>query len=356
MNVRKLVYWLQMFSTLVLAAACKEDEAVPAGRFEQGVFVVNEGNFSDADGTISYMDRAGSVTHDLFGLVNNERALGDVVQSMTIDGEFAYVVVNNSNKVEVVEANTFKSVYTLQGLKLPRYFTTYNGKGYLTEWVNFIDYGRVAVIDLEKREVIETITTDFGAENIVAHLGLIYVSNSFTNTVSVIDPEEGEVVNTIEVGDSPGVFLVDKENYLWVVCGGGYDEMYNPLNNGALVQLDPALTSDFQNNSIRKKIELHMNISPKAAIDAVNNIIYYYKGKSLYSIAPSAAEASATPLLTEANAISFYGIGYEVTSGLVYLADSKAFSGNGKVFVYDTDGAFIKSVDSGRGPNGFVFR
>lgn len=357
MSVMKYCNGLVLVFSLVLLAACDDDER-PLGQFESGVFVVNEGNFSDADGTISYWDKASSVTHDLFGLVNNDRALGDVVQSMTIDGDLAYVVVNNSNKVEVVEANTFKAVYTLEEVKLPRYFTTYNGKGYLTEWVSFADQGRVSVVDLTSHEVKETITTDYGAENIIQHQGRLYVSNSFTNTVTVIDPVEEEVVNTIEVGDSPGAFLVDKENYLWVVCGGGYDENYNPLNNGSLVQLNPATSTDPEANSstIKKTISLGKNISAKATIDVMNDAIYYYKGKSVYKIGTSATEAPAEPLFTETNAVSFYGIGLDASSGILYVADSKAFSGNGTVFTYNRSGTFIKSFEAGRGPNGFVFR
>ena len=112
--------------------------------------MINEGNFQDADGSISFINPDdGSVKQDLFGSVNNGLALGDVVQSMTIDDDFAYVVVNNSNKIEVVNANTFVSEHTIQGLSLPRYFTTLNGKGYVTEWVNYSDPGRVTIIDIE---------------------------------------------------------------------------------------------------------------------------------------------------------------------------------------------------------------
>ena len=169
-----------------MLTSCDDDDNKPAGEFESGIFVINEGNFQDADGTISFISpRDGSVKQDLFGSVNNGLALGDVVQSMTIDGDFAYVVVNNSNKIEIVDANTFVSVHTIQGLSLPRYFTTLNGKGYVTEWVSFTDPGRVTIIDLENHTAGESITTDYGAENILAYNGLLYVSNSFSNTVSV---------------------------------------------------------------------------------------------------------------------------------------------------------------------------
>ena len=220
--MKKLKFYTLILLTVlsVSFSSCDDDDNKPKGQFEQGVLVVNEGNFQDANGTISHISPDGTVTQDLFGTVNNGLALGDVVQSMSIEGEFAYIVVNNSNKMEVVNANTFEAEYTLNNVLLPRYFTALDGKGYLTEWVSFSEPGRVAIIDLQNHVVTESITTDFGAENIIAHQGKLYVSNNFTNTVSVIDPVGKAVIKTIEVGNSPGEFLVDKQNMLWVICAG----------------------------------------------------------------------------------------------------------------------------------------
>ncbi|HEX6227752.1 MAG TPA: DUF5074 domain-containing protein, partial [Chryseolinea sp.] len=193
--MKKLKLYLLILVTMVCISllSCDDDENNPNAQLEDGVFVVNEGNFQDANGTVSHIAADNTVTHDIFGTMNHGLALGDVVQSMTIDGDFAYIVVNNSNKMEVVNANTFVLEYTLKNVLLPRYFTTLNGKGYLTEWVSYSDPGRVAVIDLTNHVVTESITTDFGAENIIAHEDKLYVSNNFSNTVSVIDPAAGEV-------------------------------------------------------------------------------------------------------------------------------------------------------------------
>src|SRR5688572_24191989 len=109
---RYMLVLLTVFS--VTFSSCDDDDNNSSGKFEKGIFVVNEGNFLDADGTVSHINEDnGTVTQDLFGSVNNGLALGDVVQSMTIDEDLAYIVVNNSNKMEVVNSNTFKTEYTL---------------------------------------------------------------------------------------------------------------------------------------------------------------------------------------------------------------------------------------------------
>ena len=351
--MKKLKVYVLILVTIVSVSfsSCDDDDDQPKGKFEEGVFVVNEGNFQDANGTISHISPEDTVTQDLFGTVNNGLALGDVVQSMSIDGEFAYIVVNNSNKMEVVNANTFEAEYTLKNVSLPRYFTTLDGIGYLTEWVSFSEPGRVAIIDLQNHVITESITTDFGAENIIAHQGKLYVSNNFTNTVSVIDPVGKNVIKTIEVGNSPGELLVDNQNMLWVVCAGAYQ-----ADDGELVQLDPAKSDDEAANSVLKTVELHVNVSSKAAINKAKNKIFYYKGNSVYALSTSDTEAPASALFTEPQASSFYGIGIDPENDVLYMADSKSFAGNGTVYRYSVSGSVMDNFTAGVGPNSFAFK
>jgi YVTN family beta-propeller protein len=351
-------YQLILIAAILLTIfSCDDEDNQPAGEFEEGVFVINEGNFLDADGTISFINpHDGAVKQDLFGSVNNGLALGDVVQSMTIDGDFSYVVVNNSNKIEVVNANTFASEHSIPGLSLPRYFATLDGTGYVTEWVSFADPGRVTIIDLDDHTKGASVTTGYGAEDILAHDGLLYVSNNFSNTVSVIDPNELEVIKTIEVGNSPGKFLVDKDDMIWVVCGGGFDMDYNPLNDGKLVRLDPAKSEDESANSVLINIDLGTNLTAKAAINGTKDKIFYYVGNTVYSINTTATDAPGAPLFTEANSTGFYGIGIDPENDLLYLADTKNFAGNGIVYRYTLSGEVVDNKVAGRGPNGFVFK
>lgn len=345
MKNQRINFFTLLLVNVFLFTGCDENEKNVNSEFRSGVVVVNEGNFTDADGTISFFNPENeTVTLDLFGLVNNDRALGDVVQSMTIAGDEAYIIVNNSNKVEIVDANTFEAIHTLSDVSLPRYFATANGKGYLTEWVSFVAVGRVSVIDLATHEVLNTITTDFGAENIIATSNKIFVSNNFSNTVSVIDPSTDEVIETIEVGSSPGEFVVDSENNLWVICGGDYE-----ANNGTLVQLNPV------SEVVIKTIELSINPSVKLAIDEAKTSLFYYNDNIVYKTAISAVE-EAEPFITQASNVSFYGIDIDSETDIIYLADSKGFLGNGTVYRYNTDGSFIDTFNAGRGPNGFLFK
>ncbi|NBW36659.1 MAG: hypothetical protein EBR30_16885 [Cytophagia bacterium] len=345
MKKLSLNFFVLLLTSLFVFTSCDESDNGPKGDFDNGVLVINEGNFNSGDGTVSFFEpNSKTVTKDIFGLVNNELALGDVVQSMTVVGDEAFIVINNDNKVEVVNVNTFEAIHTINDVKLPRYFATASGKGYLTEWVSFSESGRVSVVDLTTYEVTKTITTDRGAENLMLVGDKLFVSNNFTNTVSVINTTTDAVVKTIEVASAPGEFVVDAQNKLWVVCSGRYQQ-----NNGALVQIDPST------ETVVKTISLSRNVSPKLATDKSKNALYFYSGKSIYKLATTATAAPAEPLLTENNATGFYGLDIDQNTNVIYAGDAKGFAGDGVVFRYNIDGSLIDSFEAGRGPNGFVF-
>jgi hypothetical protein len=176
------------FSTLLLASCeSKNDDVTPTPTNDgNNVFVTNEGVFRSANASVTYYNKATkALTADIFRGVNG-RALGDVVQSMTVSGSMGYLVVNNSNKMEVVSLPGFKSVATIGSLEQPRYFVSAdNTKGYVTEWVS-ATVGRVSIIDLANNVKTGTLPTGRNPEKPLIFNNLIYVPNSDENTLTVI--------------------------------------------------------------------------------------------------------------------------------------------------------------------------
>lgn len=335
-----------LFFLLTALVSCNKDDLKPKGEFSTGALVINEGSFNKADGTIGFFDPTSlEATQDIFGLKNNGKALGDIVQSMFIEGDLAYIPVNNSNTLEVVNSNTFVGEYTLNDVKLPRYFTVYKGKGYLTEWVSFTDPGRVSVINLTDRKVETTITTDFGAENIIEVNGNLYVSNNFSNTISVINPADNKVSTTIEVGNSPGEFVLDTDNNLWVICGGDFG-----IDNASLHRIDPTT------NKVEKSLELVSSTSSQLVLNKAKDQLLFTSGKNIYRISTKNPELPQAAFIIASDAIQVYGIGVDPQTDIIYVADAKGFQSNGIVFRYKSDGIAIDSFAAGKGPNGFIFR
>lgn len=106
-------------AAIFLVSACEKEPEVPTpsivSSFTNGVFILNEGAFGAGNSGISfYSKNENSLIPDLYQQANN-LPLGDVLQSMTIFGQKAYLCVNNSQKIEVVSLADFqkKSSITL---------------------------------------------------------------------------------------------------------------------------------------------------------------------------------------------------------------------------------------------------
>ncbi|MBE63096.1 MAG: hypothetical protein CMB89_12105, partial [Flammeovirgaceae bacterium] len=234
----KSLYFLAVIGVLT---ACDNNDPEPevVGQFEGGVFVSNEGNYGEGDGSLSFINHEGVVINNLFVNVNS-KDLGDVVQSLHISNDLLFTVVNNSNKIEVVSlSDNLKSLYTIDNLALPRYMDSNEGTGYVSEWISFEDPGQITVFDLITGEISNSIEVGYGAEGVKVVGDYLFVANNFGTTVDLIDLTTETVSASIEVGSSPKLFVEDAQGDIWVSCQGGLDLDWNPANDGKLVELDP---------------------------------------------------------------------------------------------------------------------
>ncbi len=356
MNTLKKTVFSFSILVLVFLSSCNPDDEptaiVPTGEYAKGVFIVNEGNFGASNGTISYYNSTTkTAVQDLFGIANDNALLGDVVQSFYVDGLKGYVVVNNSNKLVSVDYDTFKLSDTLTtDLANPRYFTTHNGKGFLSNWGNFdanfrLDQSYVAVIDLSTLEVTKKINTDNGTENLLVVKENLFASSNFTNSIAVINPTAETLSKNIEVYFAPSEMVEDKNNKLWVLCTGTFGG-----NDGRLYKIDPV--------SLIKEDSIMLGINPagRLAKNKAGDALYIIQGTKVYEIAITDTALPNTPLIENTSVTQFYGLGVDPETGEIYVADGAGFQGSGTVYRYDSDGTLKGDFPAGMGPNGFVFK
>ncbi len=233
---------------LVLASSCKKDEEEEPTNNEvnytRGIFVTNEGSFNGNNASITHFDPSLKQTESVYQVANGV-GLGDVLQSFTIIGDKAYAVVNNSQKVEVLELKTMKRIATITGVDYPRHLLDAgNGKAYLT---NGSLAGEVKIIDLITNTIAGSIAVGMGPEKMYKSADKVFVCNSggwsIDNTISVIDINTSAVVSTITVGDRPIDMALDSFGNLWTLCSGEtlYDENWAVVGNtpAMLYQIDP---------------------------------------------------------------------------------------------------------------------
>lgn len=334
-------------------SSADEDSFSLAG---EGVFILNEGNFGTPNGSVSFYHRGSAqVMNDVFGKNNGGQLLGDVVQSMTISGDRAFIVANNSNKIEVVNHATFKSVGVVQNLKQPRYFVALNqDKGYVTEWVTYGAQGRVSVIDLKTLSVIKSIPVGVLPEQLIISNGKLYVANSGGNTISVINTTTDAAESTIHTSDGPSEFVKDKNGNIWLLSAGKVvytDDWsaidYSKTTAGSLSKLSTSLTGT-QTITFPSNRSIPKNLTINGAGD---KLYFNYEGKTLEH-AVNGTTLNATAVIDR----SFYGMEVDPETGNIFGSDNNNFSGDGSVFIYSPKGVKLKEFKAGIGPNGFVFR
>ncbi|MEI7661137.1 MAG: DUF5074 domain-containing protein [Bacteroidota bacterium] len=342
-----------------LSVSCKkkdDNEYKSAGPFANGAFISNEGTFGHNNGSVSYYDFAGdSVRNNIYSPVNKHN-LGQLLQSVYIANGMAYMVMNVSDTVVVASVDDFKAAGYITGLNLPRYMTSYSNKGYITQWG---ENGAVKVVDLSLNKVIKTIKAGTGPEFAMVVGGNVMVCNGggfdVDSTITVINPTNDNILQTIRVGDNPKEMVVDKNNNIWVICYGyiKYDLNYNIIleTPSKLVKLSGEAPYQKLGEYIisQTKHPQHIDISND------KSTVYYGGGfgfTGIYAMNITAASLPASPFI---GVTSFYGFNVIPSNGDIYALDAGDYTGPGTLSRYSKSGSLIKQYSTGIAPNGVAF-
>ncbi len=354
---------MKILKLLILATvplffnSCKDDDDdnTPAPDISNGVFVVNEGSFGSGNSSISYLSlSSGVMTNDLFENVNGF-PLGDVAQSMTLHNGKAYVIVNNSQKVEVLNGNDFTSIHTIGGLQGPRYMVTSGNKGYITDWFS----NEVKVVDLTSIAITKGIPVGSGPEQMAIVGTVLFVTNvgGFGNdsTVSIINLTTETNVGTLQVGTNPNSIVADANGKLWVLCGGstGPDFIGGTADDieGSIWKINP------QTFTVELHYDMASSMHPiKLQANGAKTDLYYLAGNDGYTGKIMRLEVGSTSLnISPFGTKDFYGLGVDPVSGIVYGAQTPSFTQNGYIFRYTVGASLIDSMEVGIAPNWFTF-
>ncbi len=351
MNIKNVIVAM---ATGFFFIACESDDNVevllPSGDYENGIFVTNEGPFNNGTGTVSFVSEDfSSSENSIYNKVNNAD-LGNIVQSMAFVGNRAYIIANVSNKITVVNRNTFEELATIEsGLSNPRYFVEANGKGYVTNWGDSGDDSDdfVAVINLEINSIDATIFVDFGPEDILAQGSTVYVAHQgafgYNNKISVIDADTDTVSDTIEVGLVPNSMQFDAAGDLWVLSAGR-PAFSGEETAGTLQKVD------LETNSVTTRFDFELTEHPNfLSLDGTT--LYYSLDGAIFGL-----DVTASELPSESD---FSGLSvYEMTTkdGVLYTTDAKDFASNGDLNVFSlSTKTELQSLEVGIIPGGIYF-
>ncbi len=342
----KVFIFLLVLLTII---SCKKptDELEKYNFSDNGIFVVNEGNYTYGNSSLSFIDLEADTIYNQIFFKTNGIPLGDVAQSIEILNDYAFVVVNNSGKIFVIDKNTGKYIHTIENLTSPRYVEIINeSKAYITDLYS----NQITIFNPQTFEITGFIQLGCSTEKILKYENYAFVSNwSYGNKIFKINTDDNLVDTFVNVNLQPNSIVIDKNERLWVLSDGGNDS--DTANNEFA-----ALTCfDAKTMELIKKIEFQNKyLSPShLQINKTFDSLYFLQGSwsdatSEGGIYKMSVDDNILPeqALIEQNSNRFYS--YMINSkNQIIIGDALDFSKEGNIFVYNQKLELVKTYRAG---------
>jgi len=345
---KKIIFILSI--SLLFSCSKKEDVNNDIdGISNGGVFIVNEGNFSVANSSLSYYNPETSiVTNNMFYQVNNV-PLGDVAQSITINNELIYIVINNSGIIYSIDRKTLEFKGKISELASPRDMIFISDqKAYISDLysssitiVNPTDYNIIGKIELGKSS---DCMVKYDDEVFIANWSS-YAQTKVNNTIMVVNSENDMLTDSIVIGVEPNSMVIDVEDQLWVLCSGGFmnDEMPTlwKINLYTHEIIKQFIFADIQKNP------------DNLCINGTGDSLYFLNdGVTVMSIHDQQLPDN---MLIDENNRNFYLLGLSSVDNEIFVSDALDYNQNGVIYRYKTNGKLISSFEVGIIPGCFAF-
>ena len=353
--------------SLGLLNSCREDAPVVPSDSEEianssqvsggiaGFYLLNEGNFQANNSSLDYMNLlSGTYTRNIYATLNPNvvKELGDTGNDLQIYGSRLYVVLNSSNKVEVLNAQSGKRIGQVD-IPNCRYICFKDDNAYVSSYVSTSTRdakgqvpGAVYRVNLNTLAITGQVVVGYQPEEMVIKGERLYVANSggymkpnYERTLSVIDLKSFTEVDKIEVGMNLHRLRMDHNGRLWVTSRGNYG---NVPSNLYYIDLDP---------TTQKVAKLDSLNIPCAEMAFYGDKLYYYssiwdneaqKMKTGFGLVDiKAAKPLAESFITDGTAENIqtaYGLAIHPASGDIYVMDAKDFVSSGTLYCYTPDG------------------
>lgn len=306
--------------------------------FNNGVFVIHEGNFQAGNASLSFYSKDTEVmSNGVFTSVNSI-PLGDVAQSMEIYDGKGFIVVNNSGKIEVVDLNGLTSAGTINGLTSPRYIAFVNDtKAYVSDLFS----GVVSILNPSTMAIEGSVSIAGQTEQMVVVSNQLIVAGTGANYVYKVNTSSDALTDSVDVGVGPSNLAVDANGKVWVLTNGGFGTEVPKLVRINPTDMTVELTLNFPSTN---------NYPGNLEISGDGNTLYYVDGQ-VYQMDISAGALPSTAFAS----VFAYKCGIDPVEDVVYISDAGDFNSNGRVLRFQSNGTAIDTFDVGVIPGEYAF-
>ncbi|RPI71462.1 MAG: hypothetical protein EHM47_10170 [Ignavibacteriales bacterium] len=348
--------FIPLFIGLLFISSCSREDGgdPPPGSVSGGIFILNEGLFGQNNSSLTfYNPETGDVINDVYRNANSNTSMGDNANHMFIFDDQGYIAVNGSNKVEVIDLQTFVSqgfINLGQGASPREVFINDSASGYVTSHL-----GEVIKFNPETKSVLSSVFVDSKPEGIAESGGKLFVANSWfgdtlniSNTISVIDiPTDIEILR-IQVGINPTKVLSGPDGLIYVLSTGSYTDpnifsgvyIIDPFTH-LLVDSIAVTGNPFEACFINNDRMLVVNSAGVMDVNLLNRTV------------------SAQPLIPTSTVTTFqfgliYSVAYDDIRQVILCGNPKDFQQNGEVVLFDLNGTEIRRINVGINPGTII--
>jgi len=345
-----------------LAWSCNQSDPVVKGDYINGVFAINEGNFQQNNGAVSFFKREQNTAQADVYLGVNGTTLKGGVQGYAVSGGSGIILVDNDkaglDKAEIVDANTFAKIATIASPDIdnPREVVVLpnSSKAYISCWGTNADFtyktGYIAVIDLSTNKLVKKITIASGPENLVINNGKLFVgtySYGGGKNLTVINTATDEVLKTVSFASVPSPIGIDANGKLWVNSGIEAIRL-----NADTYAVEATLKLGTNASKYVSSAVFSSDLKTIFFVLAYDDANYVTHGET-YKFAITDTQVNVTtPFIKRL----FTGLSVDPSQGLIYAGLSPSYGQSGYAIRYRTDGSLVDSIKVGIAPTGFVFR
>ena len=353
-NLRSII----IFCALILTGCREKDPIIPEDvtllppqivTLVKGFYLLNEGNMNMNKASLDYFDyETGWYRRNIYGKANPTAilGLGDVGNDIGIYGSKLYAVINNSNKLEVMDVKTTKRLKVID-VKNCRNITFANGKAFVSAYDGDVQTGIsspngfVAEIDTATLTITRTVMVGRQPEEMAVVGDRLYVANSggysppnYEKTVSVIDLNTFIKIKDIEVAPNLHRLKADAYGNLWVSSRGNQFETSSKL-----------YVVDTKTETVKKTFGIacaNLTIVGDTAYiigSELSNTTFNY---SMINVETEILlEGSFLPKAISDVIKKPYGIAVDPASKNIYITDATDHVSPGKLYCLDKDGNIV---------------
>jgi hypothetical protein len=306
------------------------------------VWIVNEGNFQSGNASLTILDIGENKLYQNAFEQTNGRKLGDVFQSVNMFNNHAYLIINNSQKIEVVQSGNYRSTATISGFTSPRYILQLDANRAL---VSEYYANAIRVVDLTNNVIIHSIPLTGLFDEMVLVKNKVYISNAKGRNVYVLDAGNLSIIDTVFTANNSTSLQVDSAQHVWVLCNGNPDKGELP----ALQRINTIV------DTVDRSFNLGMSETSvtRLSINTKRNRLYWLSNH-VYSFGISDQSVSTKPFVRSAGQ-HFYGLGVNPYDNQIYVSDAKDYVQASTIYRYSSYGTYLGEFKAGIIAGDFYF-